>query len=330
MVAPILSTDGYIGMKRQATFGTPVSPLAGMYIKYLSEGFVNEQEEIKGTEGGFGRYIIETYKTSHKIAGSVSAYARPDVLGFFLGMLLGKDTYAAAVGGVSPATHTFEPAVPHFFTLERGINPATPLLVEQFQDCFVNDLTIEGESSQPIKFTANMIGTKGVVQVAASSPTYETNAPVMFFSTPSYKVDGGAVTEISKWSIKISNNFDVFFGSTMTPSEIIEKMLSIEVAFTLKFLSATHYKKVYYGAGTANVDTIADGSLQVKAGYGLLDAERSIDLNIKHIKHIGAPVNLAGTAGVIMQECTGYAYKSGADNLIDAVVKNSHAVDYDA
>lgn len=327
---PILSTNGYIGVKKQAAFGTPVDPLAGLFIKYLSESLNNEQEEIKGQEGGFGRTYIENYKTTHKIAGAISCYARPDIFGFFLNMLLGKDTYVALNPGVTPATHTMEPSIPHFFTIERGIDSATPTVIEQFQDCHVNDLTLEGESSQPLKMTANIIGTLGVVQPATDTPTYETNAPIMFFNTPVYKVDGGTTVEISKFSIKISNNFDVWYGTTMSPAEIIEKLLTIDVAFTLKFLDATHYKKVYYGAGTANVGSFADGSFQVKAGYGATDAERSIDLNVKHIKHMGAPVNLAGSAAPIFQECTGYAVKVGADNLIDAVIKNSFAADYDA
>jgi len=326
---PILSTNGYIGVGKQTTFGTPVAPTAGLFIKYLSEGLVNEQEDLKAAEGGFGRYTIEAYKSTHKVSGDVSFYARPDVLGFFLNMLMGKDTYVAAVGGVSPAQHTIEVATPHFFTLERGIDPATPTIVERFQDLHVSDLTIEGESSQPIKCTASLIGTKGVVQVAASTPTYEANDPIMFFDTPTYTVDGGGTVEISKFSFKISNNFDIWFGTTITPAEIIEKLLTIEVNFTLKFLNATHYKKVYYNAGTAIVDTIADGSFRVQAGYGALDAIRSLDINLKHIKHIGAPVNLSGEASPIMQECVGYAIKPGADNLLDVVIKNSFAADYD-
>jgi hypothetical protein len=180
-----------------------------------------------------------------------------------------------------------------------------------------------------LKATATLIGTKGVVQVAAATPTYETNDPFMFFDTPTYTVDGGATAEISKFSIKISNNLDTFFGNAMTPTEIIEKLLTIEVNFTLKFTSATHYKKVYYNAGTAIVDTIASGSFRVQVGYGATDALRSLDLYIKNIKHTGAPVNLSGDASVIMQECVGYAVKPGADNLIDIVVKNSFDTDYD-
>ena len=326
---PVLSTNGYIGMKKQATFGTPLTPLAGLYIKYLSESIVNEQEQIKGQEGGQGRYLIENYKTTNKVAGAVSAYARPDVLGFFLDMLLGKDTYAAATGA-TPEIHTIIPAVPHFFTLARGIDPATPTLIEHFQDCHVSDLTIEGESSQPIKFTANIIGTKGVKQVAADTPTYEANAPIMFFDTPVYKVDGGTTVEISKWNIKISNNFDVWFGTTITPAEIIEKMLTVDVSFTLKFLNSTHYAKVYYGAGTAIANSFATGSFQVKAGYGAALLERSLDIELKKIIHTGAPVNLSGSAAPIFQECTGYAVKDGANELITAIVKNTFAADYDA
>ena len=327
---PILSTNGYIGLKKQATFGTPVAPLAGLYIKYLSEGIVNEQEDIKAGEGGFGRYMIEAFKSTHKVSGDVSFYARPDVLGFFIGMFMGKDTFVAKVPATTPDTHTFEIAAPEFFTLERGIDPATPTIIERFQDLHVNALTIEGESSQPIKCTASLIGTKGVVQVAASTPTYEANDPIMFFDTPTYTVDGGATVEISKFSIKMNNNLDIWYGTTLTPAEIIEKLMTIEVNFTLKFLNATHYKKVYYNAGTTIVDTIADGSFRVQAGYGAADLLRSLDINLKHIKHIGAPVNLSGDATPIMQECVGYAIKPGADNLIDIVVKNSFAADYDA
>jgi hypothetical protein len=326
---PILSTNGYIGIKKQATFGTPLDPLANMYIKYLSESLNNEQEEIKGVEGGSGRTLIENYKTTHKIAGAISCYARPNVVGFFLDMLLGKDTYTALNAGVTPATHVITAAVPHFFTIERCVDPVTPTLIEQFQDCHVNDLTIEGESSQPLKMTANIIGTLGAIH-AASAPSYETNVPIMFFNAPSYKVDGGATVEISKFSIKISNNFDVWFGTTMSPAEIIEKLLTVDVSFTLKFLNATHYKKVYYGAGTANVGTYATGSLQVKAGYGATDAERSIDIEVPNIIHTGAPVNLAGSAAPIFQECVGYGVKVGAAELITAIVKNNFAADYDA
>lgn len=325
---PILTSDGYIGVGKQAAYGTAVAPTAGLFIKYLSESLNNEQEEIKGQEGGAGRYIIENYKTTHKIAGAISAYARPDILGFFLGMLMGKDTLTAATGA-TPSIHTLEVAAPEFFTIERGVHAATPTLIERFKDCHVSDMTIEGESSQPVKFTANIIGTLGTVEAGATAVTYEANNPIMFFDTPSYKIDGGASVEISKWSIKISNNFDVWFGVSMSPAEIIEKLLTIDVAFTLKFLDATHYKKVYYGAGTANVGTYATGSLQVKAGYGAAATLREFDINIKHIKHTGAPVNLAGSASPIFQECVGYAYKSGADNLIDPVIKNSFDVDYD-
>jgi len=325
---PKLKTNGYIGVGKQAVFGTPVAPTAGLFLKYLSESLVNEQDDIKGTEGGFGRYIIEAYKANHRAGGEVSGYLRPDVFGFFAALCLGADTFAAKVPGASPSIHTLTPGTPGFMTVERGIDPATPTIVERFQDMHVGDLTIEGEQSNPLKFSASLVGTKGHVEAAATAPTYESNNPIMFFDYPTYTLDGGATVEISKFSIKISNNFDLWYGPTMTPSEIIEKLLTVELNFTLKFLDATHYKKVYYGAGTDVVYTIADGSFRVLAQYGALDGIRAVDLYIKHIKHKGAPVNLAGDAGPIMQECVGYGVKVGADNLIDIVVKNSFDSDY--
>lgn len=326
---PILKSSGYIGVGKQSTFGTPVAPTSGLFLKYLSESLVNEQDDIKGSEGGFGRYIIETYKATHRATGEISAYLRPDVFGFFAALCLGSDTFAAKSGGATPSIHTLKPGIPGFMTIERGIDPAVPTLVERFQDMHVSDLTIEGEHANPLKFSASLVGTKGHVEAAATAPTYESNDPIMFFANPTYTVDGGATVEISKFNIKISNNFDIWYGPSMTPSEIIEKALTIEVAFTLKFLDATHYKKVYYGAGSSIVSTIASGSLRVQAGNaGATDSLRSIDINIKNIKHKGAPVNLAGDASPIMQECVGYAIKPGADELIDIVVKNSFDSDY--
>jgi len=329
---PKLTTDGYIGLAKQAAIDGPVAPVAGLYIKYLSESLVNEQEDIKGVEGGSGRYMIESYKSTHKVTGDVSFYARPDVLGFLIGMFMGGDTFTAKAVGVTPSNHVFGvPVIPHFFTIARGVDAATPTLIERFQDCVVESLTIEGESSQPLKCTASIIGTKGVKQAAADTPTYEDNDPLMYFDTPIFTTDIGVTVEISKFSIKMSNNFDVWFGPGMTPKEMIEKLFTIDVNYTLKFLTSADYVKVYYGAagGLTITDTIADGSFQASFEYGLLDLKRSLDINIKHLKRNPAPVNLDGAAAPIFQECVGYAVKVGADNLTDIVVKNSYDTDYD-
>ena len=323
---PILSTNGYIGVGKQVSFGTPVAPTVGLFTKYLSESLANEQEEIKGVEGGQGRYMIESYKSLNRAGGDIAFYGRPDIIGFFLNAVLGNDAYSVGV----PSVHVITPTVPKVITIERGIDPATPLLIERFQDCYVSDLTIEGEASNPVKVTASLKGTKGVVQVAASTPSYETNAPFFFFDTPTYTIDGGATAVISKYSMKISNNIDEWFGSAITPTEIIEKLLTIELSFTVKFETVAHYKKVYYGAGVDIVNTIADGSFRAQMTYGAGATLRSLDLYIKHIKHIRAPVNLDGSAATIMQDCEGYAVKVGADNLIDVEVKNTFAADYDA
>src|SRR3989304_6877517 len=140
-----LSTKGYLGFGRQAAFGTPVAPTAGLFMRYLSESLKNEQENLNGQEGGFGRYIVDSYKTKNSVKGELSCYARPDIIGFLLAMTLGTDTYAAG----TPSVHTITPAVPELFTVERAIDDGTTL-VERFQDCVVNDLTIDGESNQPI------------------------------------------------------------------------------------------------------------------------------------------------------------------------------------
>lgn len=326
----ILSSNGYIGVGKQAAFGAPVAPTAGLFIKYLSETLQNVQEEIKGTEGGNDRYLIENYKTTHKVAGDIVCYARPDILGFFLAMFYGADTYAAAVPGVTPAKHTFTVASPWPFTVERGIDPATPTLIERFQDCYVNALSIEGASSQPLKLTASIMGTKGVKQAAATAVTLEANQPLMYFNGAVYTLDGGAVTaNISKFKIDIKQNIDWWFGATITPSEILNKLLTVDLNFTLKFENAAQYAKVYYGAGLDIVNVFADGSFKLHNEYGLLDAKRSLEMEVKHVKHLTAPVQISGEANPIYQECVAYGVKVGADALVSAIVENTFAADYD-
>jgi len=320
-----LTTNGYIGMGKQTAFGTAWGPEVGLFIKYLSESLLQEQDDIKAVEGGQGRNIIEAYKSTHKAGGEVSFYARPDVAGFFLAMAMGADSYAAG----PPMQHTLTPALPHYFTIERCIDPATAMFVERIQDCAISEITIEGESSQPWKVTATLMGTKGALLTMPGTPTYEDNDPIMFFDTPVYTHDGVPTTEISKFSIKLSNNLDEWYGTTMTRAAIIAKLLTVEVAFTLKFENATHYKAVYYGGGTAVVDTLDDGNLTVKAGYGAGATERSMQIECKNIKHIGAAVHLAGEAAPIFQECVGYARKVTTDNIIDAVIKGTYSRDYD-
>lgn len=325
----ILSSNGCIGVAKQAAFGTPVGPVANLFIKYLSESLANEQEDIKGVEGGQNRNIIEAYKSTNKVVGDVTFYARPDVAGFFIGMLMGKDTFVAKVPATTPSVHTFEPAIPHFFTIARDVDPATPTLVEWFQDCQINSLTIEGESSQPIKMTASIQGTKGVKKVAADVPTYEVNDPLMYFDAPVFTLVGGVTVELAKYSIKINQNTDLWYGPTMTPATMINKLLTIDVNFTLKFIDATEYARVYYGGATAIVDVIADGSFHALHTYGAADLMRTLDINIKHLKTMSAPVHLAGEAGAIFQEVVAYGVKIGADNLCDIIVKNSFDTDYD-
>ena len=80
---------GYIGIAVQEEMGVGVAPTH--YIKYSgATSQTPTQDYTRYVEGGDGQYSGFTVKHLHKPDGNFEAFARPDIAGIILGLLLGK------------------------------------------------------------------------------------------------------------------------------------------------------------------------------------------------------------------------------------------------
>jgi len=317
--------DGYLGVGKQASKGTAVSP--EVYIRYRDKSINPEFDAEFYHEGGYGRDVGYATKTLHKHDGSFSFLARPKQVGKLLHAALGAD---AVSGTATPYIHTITPndTIP-WLTFETGEVKSSDLIIEKIKDCKVNSIRISGEAGKPVLATVDFLGIEATKEASASSPSYESNDPFRFYEG-TFTVDSSATTYITKFDITISNGVA---GDIQTVEVHRDDMVAlareITVEFVLKLTDADLYTDIMYGGGSAVSDDLHEGDITIDLSYGTGSGERELKIEIPKLYYVAAELPRGAEPEVIYLSCSARAVK-GASDIITVTVKNDEDADYDS
>ena len=318
---PSSGREGYIGLAKQAAKGTGTAPTK--FIKWTGTTDMSPKQGITVyREGGDSLNPGIGLKENHKPDGQFALLARPDLAGFLFAMALGADT----VTGAGPYTHALTPAATlPWVTIERQVGGVQ----ERIIDCRIKSITVEGESSKPVKLTVEYLGINEDLSVAAAVVTYDTDMPFVYFQAV-YTWDGGGSANVEKFKVALTNSFDEdFFSTAVTRQDIALLSRDVELEATISMEdSMGFYKKVYAGTGTAPGTSPATGSFVVDLAYGVAAAARELKLDIPNVVYTEAPIELNADDGRLRYEIKTKGSKAVGSNLINVTVKSATTLVY--
>lgn len=325
----IRSTEGYLGFGKQDGHGTAVPPTEFIYLSGAESIEITQDYEQYHEQTG-ERFPTVTLKKTHKHDGGFPMFCRPDISGFLTAMFLGADTMG---GTATPYSHvlTVADTIP-WMTVEREVGDAdVDGLLERIADCKFDTLTISAEVGEPVIMEMSFLGTRGVVETSPATATPHDVQTPFIFSNGAFTLTDGETTEVTAFSVAMSNNLagDIF-SSEITREDILEGDFTIDLTFTLKFVDTDHYKNVYYGGtdGTTPQTDLYSGNFVVDLTYGTDTAERAYKIDIAKLFFVAAPVHLTNEAVPIYQDCDGYMVEPDAGEPLTITVKNTDDAEY--
>jgi len=210
-----------------------------------------ETDQLSETDST--RDVGDSYTRSLGAGGSPEVYVRDDTIHQLLEGALG----AKATTGAGPDyTHTLTPAntLP-YYTVYRSIG--TSLLMEQFNDCKVNELTISTEAGGPLTASADIIG-RSALRLAAppgSLPAISTQAPYSM-NEAAVSVAGSATSLVSSFELTITNNVSTQQTDDAIVYDVVEGLREVTIGYRMIFETLDEYNKFHYGAVGGTVQSV--------------------------------------------------------------------------
>jgi hypothetical protein len=250
---------GYVGLKKESTFGTPVTVDSFIPVKsfepnqdpqnYYPEQIRNSRSKAQGIPMGLQNEV------------SSEMDAEPQSIGHFLLASLGKVVSSANAGFVGSYDHVFTPAntLPSY-TLEGSNGTMTRTLSGSKLDTLTlaveagGDGTLTLESEWRVKSVAD--------KAAASTPSYSDKKPFVFHKVTVEK-GGAANSNLTSFEIEINNNLkDDQFALTNSRevAQIDEGMREVTGSAEMRFKNKQDYLNFMSGT-TDSLKVTFEGDL---------------------------------------------------------------------
>jgi hypothetical protein len=250
-MAGIAGNIAQFRLGKQTAKGTPVTAFTdALFFTGGSAEPTRETDQLNETDSA--RHEGETFITQTGGGGSPEAYARFPSLHHVIQAATG----AIATTGVGPDyvhTLTLANSLP-YYTFGRSVGG---VLFQQFDDCKVNELTLQADTGQPVTTTVNFMG-RAATRLAADGPgalpTPSVVAPFSF-NEVAVTLAGGATSLVSSFELTITNNVTVQQTDDSVPYDVVEGKREITVGFDLIFDNLTEYNKFHTGSGTGTAQT---------------------------------------------------------------------------
>lgn len=343
MAATVQQNYGILGIAKQSAKGTAnTTPDYQLYYAVKPSLKVNQTKvDIAETHG----YPIAQDSAIMLIEamGDTPHYVLPLSIGELLMAVLGRDT---KTGSGDPYTHTEDwgasapTDLPYYTLLKSGFGA----LYEEYDDCRLNHLKIEGGSGQFLIVTASWVG--GVPQFHTSTALARSSVDVTgriryTDGAAALKFAGSALPFPNKFTLDIDRGLAVVPADTVTPSDTAASLTSVALTFDYAPPDLALVKHVIYGGDTPSDAAAATTTPYEPAGspagisFKFTQAaaspgpERSLTLNIPRVQVDPITDDPDPTPGVLMRTVNVNAYgpASGA-SPISAVLLNSRATAY--
>lgn len=254
--------------------------------------------------------------------GSPSAYVRTASIHHLLEYALGT---AAHEGSEEKFTHKVSSAAAlPYITLGKG-QGAT--LFEQFNDCKVDELSLNWSTGQPGTVGLSVMGRSAVRKTEqwkeALAPPATSTLPPLNFNKATVKIGGAETRLVSSFELTISNNLTVQQTDDSIPFDIVEGPLAVTLGFDFIVEDLKEYNKFHYGgeAGTAqSADIFTTENLTFEfAGH---DANNNLKLVIPKTAYTEFPVEPDAGGAPVTAAVRGAAQRH-SEGFVQATVKNN-------
>lgn len=313
----IMTSDGYLGIIKQAAHGTALQPTKFVRISG-PESIKHSQEIIEVNSLLSAQETEEMYKTLHTIDGGFQAYARPDMAAFLLAAVLGADS--VVTGTVNTHTITRANTIP-WLTIERKLSSA-----ERIADCKLDQLVITGQAGQPISMDATFLGTNATIETAAT-PSYEAEAAYKFFEG-TYTINEAASTLITGFTITITRNLESLQTTAQTRNNLLEGKFSVDLEYNLKIEDDADYLHALFNSGTAIQADLQSGSFVVDFKRGSGATERELKIDLPALKIIDSEKHLDPETKATILTVTARGIYDAAKEIISVTAKNTVSAAY--
>lgn len=211
---------------------------------------------------------------------------------------LGADAYTAGTGS-APGTHVLTPANAggRWLTFWKTVGAAVPNK-EKYNDSRISQLVIGASSSQKVlRITPTIISCDpGITYAVDPVATDDGEDPFLWTqSHGTFNIDGlgaGLITEISELTLTINDGLNPWYGEDIRVNSVVPSRGTIGVAFTLLLTDQTLpiYNQIHYGdptpaAGSAPINTVHYGSIDMNMSFGSGDDARSWQQEIPKVRY---------------------------------------------
>jgi len=329
-----------IAIALQAAQGTAAA--AAQHRMRLSGGGLPIMRDVADIEESSGDVLLDsTFVARVRLEGSPAFVARPN----FVGLLAYGALGAKAVSGAGdPWTHTLTLA-PSPFTLP-WLTVWAMLANGQFvkcKDALVGSLTFESSAGGLLIVTATIIGKDPRYNTSAQHTTdmgavaVETLDPLIHGdATGALKVEGTAVSSISRAKVEIVNGAEAQYGDSITPDMITvaRRTLNVEteqIIGDFALWNRLHFGSATPSAGDAPTRSILElggspAGVDFKYTRGGVTPARSLQLLVPRLQLVslgGLDMNTQGEP--IRQTATYRAFRPAAGSPMSVIAVNGTA-----
>jgi hypothetical protein len=337
MAFTVYRSLGYIGLGKETTAGTGVSPT--LFYKPIGDVLVSQTQNTMEIRNGNIRDLTAHVKTGINEAGTFKTLWYANEGAGLIAFAMGADS----VSGVGdPYTHTITLAntLPSL-SIDQGV--ASNAAIIRSTGNKIADLTMDVAVNEPCYLTATALGmTEDDSQSAATVSFTDTagNGPFMFnqgavtFTGPS---DAATLNgQMRRCSIKIMQDTTVLpVVGQITPAGILERARTVEGTVDFVFSGPSLYYLAYNGTNSATAPsaTVGSGSLAftLTSQAAVPGPERSVAVTLANIDflQVNLPrINANAAEAVVTATFRAKYLTTGPTYPISVVAKNSASAAY--
>jgi hypothetical protein len=314
----------------QSAKGTPATPNTAPFIRCFAAGAPTIQPYIQDarfsmTDGS--RDQGDPYVSQIGVRGTLPLYLHPDSIALLWHAALGANGNA---GAGDPWTHTATPAtVLPYLTIWRTVGG---VIFEQFVDCKINTLAVDGQAGAPLLVTIDVLGISSTFGSNEAGLITQVAPYLYMHGAGALKVDTVAYP-IHALNLQINNNLNGFQSDGYGIDNVDEQGRDISGSYSIRFSGATaqplDYRNFFYGsdAGTALTTGFANHALDFKFTHSL--ANRDMDIAIPVAKWADVPVQPDPGGNVIEVQCAFEAERNWSggveSNIMTVITRDGQA-----
>jgi len=267
----------YLGIAKEAAWGTPVAPTK--FIDIVKESLGADQE-ILLDDTVRGRDYYKQSAGAVKVGGGFDFFVAPENgIGQLLYFALGAVS-SAQQGGTSAYLHTITPADdPPSFTVEKGLDAVTAL---QYPGCKIAKLVLKTVRKEKLSASVDVVGKTEKV-ASLSTPSWS-NLPDFTFTQGTYKLNTVANGDIVGAEIRILNALkeEEYRAGARVIGKLPVGARRVEGKFDLEFTDKAQLER-FYGAASATEPqaTLTGVSLDFLWTAGVIEGAYNYSLGLE-------------------------------------------------